>query len=329
VARAAAPVAGAGQGEAPAAAAAHVRARATAPDPAEPGQRATPAARSHPMGPDPTGSDPMGSDPTRPDRMRPDAGAARVHVPGEPDDGPEPTDEEAPDGGGSARNPRSEIRRQLREQKRLRMATLIVATLVVLGALPLYFGIRAATRDPVFNTLDALGVPGWAATSVEDEVSGSRWCIIDCRLRERRAESTRTPDETAAVYERSLGDSGWRRWEVALCPDQPVPQGQHYTCWRRDEYTLDLWVREATCENDPLRNRPTVGPAEPSGQAEPSVQAPQADACAGSVVSIKVRNAIDDDRGRPQPTQDPGLTGEDPDPVFTDGPLLEETPPSN
>jgi hypothetical protein len=202
------------------------------------------------------------------------------------------------------------------------MITLAVASLLLLGALPLYFGIRAATRDPVFNTLDALGVPAWAAATVEDEISGSRWCIIGCRLRERRAESERDPGATAQVYERALADSGWQRWNVALCPDQPVPEGQHYTCWKRDEYTLDLWVREPACAEDPLRNRPTVAPAEPGSPALP------ADPCAGSVVSIKVRNAVDDDRRRPQPTQDPGLTGEDPDdPVITDDPLLDESPP--
>jgi integrin beta 3 len=240
---------------------------------------------------------------------------ARVPLPDETDDGPPPA-------GDPARGARSEARRQAREQQRLRMITLVVATLLLLGALPLYFGIRAATRDPVFNTLDALGVPAWASASVADEISGSRWCIIDCRLRERRAESDKSPDETAAVYERALADSGWRRWNVALCPDQPVPEGQRYTCWKRDEYTLDLWVREPACAEDPLRNRPTVGPAEP---AVP----PEADPCSGSVVSIKVRNAVDDDRGRPQPSQDPGLTGEDPDPFFTDDPFLEESlPPS-
>jgi hypothetical protein len=41
---------------------------------------------------------------------------------------------------------------------------------------------------------------------------------------------------------------------------------------------------------------------------------------------VKVRNAIDDDRTKPQPSTDPSLTGEDPDPIFTDDPLGELTP---
>jgi integrin beta 3 len=248
---------------------------------------------------------------------------ARVPVPTdatETGDGPAAAGEPGP-GARGFRAARSELRRQIREQKRLRMVTLMVATLLLLGALPLYLGIRAATRDPVFNTLDSLAVPAWASVKVDDQISGSRWCIIECRFRERVAESERNPGETAPVYERALADSGWQRWNVALCPDQPVPEGERYTCWKRDEYTLDLWVREPACVDDPLRNRPTVAPTAPGAENNGAGPPP----CAGSVVSIKVRNAIADDRGRPQPTQDPDFTGEDPDPLFTDDPLLEPT----
>ena len=43
-------------------------------------------------------------------------------------------------------------------------------------------------------------------------------------------------------------------------------------------------------------------------------------------MSIKVQNAITDQRGKPQPKPDPALIGETPDPVLTDDPLLEPTP---
>jgi integrin beta 3 len=219
------------------------------------------------------------------------------------------------------RGAQSELRRQLRDQRRLRMVTLAVVALLVLGALPLYFGIRAATRDPVFNALDGLDVPSWAAVETDDRVDGSRWCFIECRFRERTIDSSRDPDETAQAYETALADAGWRRWEVPLCPDMPVDG--HYTCWQRDEYTLDLWVRKPACAYDPARLRPTVGPA-----AEPTpdgtVAAP--DDCTGAVVSVKVRNRIADDRTRPQESQDPGLTGEDPDiPLSTEDPLSDLT----
>jgi integrin beta 3 len=43
------------------------------------------------------------------------------------------------------------------------------------------------------------------------------------------------------------------------------------------------------------------------------------------VVSVKVRNRIADDRARPQQSQDPSLTGEDPDVFPTDEPLPDIT----
>lgn len=201
--------------------------------------------------------------------------------------------------------------------------------LLVLGAVPLYLGVRAATSDPVFRSLNSLSVPGWAAVQTEDGVSGSRWCFIECRFRERTANSERGTEETAQAYEQALTADGWRPWKVAFCPEQPV-EGR-YTCWQRDEMTLDLWVREPACAADPLRNRPTVAPsgaeggAAREGEKNPAEGAPTQE-CTGSVVSVKVRNAIDDERTGPQPSIDPSLTGVDPDPVFTDDPLGELTP---
>jgi integrin beta 3 len=200
------------------------------------------------------------------------------------------------------------------------LGILVVACLVVLAALPLYFGISAAVRDPVFDSLDELAVPGWAATDPVDGVSGSRWCLMECRLRERTATSERGVEETTQVYRQAMGGDGWQSWKAALCPERPV-EG-HYSCWRRDELTLDLWVRARTCAAPP-----SPGPAaRPSGPDEPSPDSDEAGQCAGALVTIKVRNAIDDDRLGPQPSTDPSLTGEDPDPVFTDDPLEDPTP---
>jgi hypothetical protein len=212
---------------------------------------------------------------------------------------------------------RSDLGRQLHEQRRLRTAALVLACLLVLAALPLYFGIRAATRDPVFTSLDELNVPAWAATKPVDDVSGSRWCLIDCRLRERNAQSDKAPDETAQVYQQALTGAGWQRWKPAMCPEQPV-EG-HYTCWKRDELTLDLWVRKPACVNPPAPGAP---PADPTKPAPPA----GTDKCSGSQVSVKVRNAIDDDRTRPQPSTDPSLTGVEPGPALPDDPLRSPTP---
>jgi integrin beta 3 len=220
-------------------------------------------------------------------------------------------------GAGRLQGARSEIRKQVRERRQLRVAVLILASLFVLGALPAYFGVRAATRDPVFSSLDALAVPAWAASNTVDDVSGSRWCFIECRYRERTAESARVWEETAPVYEKALTDNGWRPWQVQLCPEQPVKGKGHYTCWKRDELTLDLWVRPPPCAADPAA-APSADPAKPPAPG------PGAGECGGSLVSLKVRNAIDDDRTKPQPSTDPSLTGEDPDPTFS--PLADLTP---
>ncbi|MER7890255.1 hypothetical protein ABTX15_10560 [Micromonospora sp. NPDC094482] len=204
----------------------------------------------------------------------------------------------------------------MRERRRLRMAVLAVVTLVLLGAVPVYFGIRTLSRDPVFDSLDELKVPGWAAAQTVDEVSGSRWCLLDCRLRERTVTSERAPDETVQVYESALRQDGWQPWKVARCPEQQ--EKGSYTCWRRDELTLDLWVREPACVPPPVDGEPAIVPS-----PDPSAAA---GTCAGSLVSVKVRNAIDDERTRPQPTTDPSLTGEDPFPTLSGDPLGELTP---
>jgi hypothetical protein len=209
---------------------------------------------------------------------------------------------------------RAELRRQMRTQQRLRLATLISVVVVILGALPAYLMIRDVTRDPVLTSLDALQVPAWAAGKPSDTTTGSRWCIMQCRFRERELTSQRPPDETATAYQNALREAGWQPWKVERCPDGPAPG--HYSCWRRDEYTLDLWVRDPTCAADPLRQRPTVGP--PGSTAT----ATKPDDCTGSAVTIKVRNRIDDERGRGNaPTDNPSLTGETPDPALTGEPL--------
>ena len=251
------------------------------------------------------------------------ARAAAAVPPFDPTDGPalrRPAEPQSPDddesGPGGLRGVRSDLRRRMRERKQLRMGVLVLVSIVLLGAIPLYFGIRTLSRDPVFDTLDELGVPSWAAVKTVDDVSGSRWCLLDCRLRERTATSERSPEETAQVYERALTEGGWRPWQVTRCPEQPA--NGRYTCWRQDELTLDLWVRAPACVPPPVDGQPALVPS-----PDPSTAAKE---CSGSLVSVKIRNAIDDDRTRPQPSTDPSLTGEDPFPTVSEDPLATPTP---
>ena len=97
-----------------------------------------------------------------------------------------------------------------------------------------------------------------------------------------------------------------------------------YTCWTRDEFSLDLWVRLPECAVDAVAaadpaTLPSTGPDGVVQTADPAT-------CTGSTVSIKVQNAITDPRGKPQPAVDPSLIGETPDPVPPDDSLLEPTP---
>jgi len=244
--------------------------------------------------------------------------AARVTPPGRVGQAVPDEDEESP---GGLRGAGAELRNRLRTERRLRVVTLVTLSVVVLGLLPLFFGIRSATRDPVFNSLDALDVPTWADKKVDDRTSGSIWCFFDCRFRERTAQSDRPLEETAKTYAAALTAAGWKA-RTGECSDQPTTSGK-YTCWTRDEFSLDLWVRPPECAVDAVAAQdpatvPSTGPDGLVPSADPKT-------CTGSTVSIKVQNAITDQRGRPG-GEKPGLTGETPDPVLSNDPLLEPTP---
>jgi hypothetical protein len=246
---------------------------------------------------------------------RNNAGAARVAAterggaPGVPEKGVT----ETPEGG------LAELRHKMRTQRRLRVGVLSALAAMVLLVLPAFFGIRAITSDPVFASLNALNVPSWATQKAVDEGNGSRWCFLDCRFWERMAESERPPKETAAVYTGALKEAGWQSWEVANCPDNPVNADEgSYTCWRRDELTLDLYVSLPGCAVEQVI-------AVPEGEEGTEEQATGPVACEGSTVSIKVRNAITDERGKKD--TNPGPIGVTPDPVLpTDDSLLSPTP---
>ena len=151
--------------------------------------------------------------------------------------------------------------------------------LAVLAAPLAFFAIREAARDPVLGHLGSLEVPGWAARDPQDEVTGSRWCIGQCRLRQRILRSERAPDETSAVYTAALRKAGWVPWKIAGCP----PEGQQgiESCWQRDEYVLDLWVYQPECEVQ-------LKTPDPSQPATPLAEA----VCPPTVVTLKIINKV-------------------------------------
>jgi hypothetical protein len=225
---------------------------------------------------------------------------------------------------GGLKGARTELRNQMRSRRRLRVVTLVSLAAIVLIVLPVFFGLRSAGRDPVFTSLDSLDVPSWAQTRVQDRSSGSQWCFLDCRFRERTADSAKPLKETTAAYNDALKAAGWQSWKVAECPEQPIdPASGTYSCWKRDEFTLDLEVSLPDCAVDALAAQ---DPAALPSAAVPPAGDPKR--CVGSTVSMKVQNAISDTRGKREPKQSPDLIGETPDPTFSDDPLLGTPTPS-
>jgi hypothetical protein len=174
---------------------------------------------------------------------------------------------------------RADLRRQLNEVRRLRSATVILLVIAVLAAPLAFYALREAARDPVFGDLAALEVPDWAARDIRDEADGSRWCIGQCRLRQRIMRSERPPAETAAVYTTALRKAGWITWPVEGCHTDG-PDGIE-SCWQRDEYVLDLWVYQPECEVQ--LKAPDDGAAGPA-----TAEA----VCPPTVVTIKVINKV-------------------------------------
>jgi hypothetical protein len=221
----------------------------------------------------------------------------------------------------------AELRHKLRTQRRLRLITMLSLVAVVLLVVPAFFGIRALSNDPVFASLDKLNVPTWAAQKIEDQGYGSRLCLLECRFRDRMAESEKAFPETAKVYTAALSEAGWQPWKVADCPETPVEKNEgDYSCWRRDEMTLDLFVSLPGCAVEQLsaEEAPAAGAGDDPEASSDAAGAAAAN-CDGSTVSIKVQNTINDQRGKVDVA--PGLTGVTPDPVLpTDDPLLNPTP---
>jgi hypothetical protein len=186
----------------------------------------------------------------------------------------------------------SAVKRQLKHVSRLRTATFIVLVLAIVGAPAAFFVIREFSRDPVFVELDNLDVPQWAAGKHVDNAIGSRWCINECRTRQRTWESARGPEETNRAYVAALKRAGWVSWDVAGCGASGVDGTE--TCWQRDEYVLDLWVRGATCDPGSTAAKPTpttVPSIAPSASAPPVAVNPDG-VCPGAIATIKVYNQI-------------------------------------
>ena len=193
---------------------------------------------------------------------------------------------------GSVSGRGDELRRQA---GRAPVIALAVAALVLLALLPAILVGKDASADPVFDGLDSLGVPGWAAQAHQDTTLGNRWCVDSCRTRERTWRSTKPAQATDPVFRQALTNAGWRPHTASTCPAAVTGT---YTCWEHDKYLLDLWSRDAACSLSNVAPAPGTSAAPvPSGGAAgtaPSGAAPgptgtePPPTCGGSLVTVKV-----------------------------------------
>jgi hypothetical protein len=184
---------------------------------------------------------------------------------------------------------RAEMRRQLKIAQQLKVATLVVVLMLLLAAYPIYLFTRALAVDPIFGELDGLNLPSWAAVQHTDSFSGSRWCIKQCRYRDRTWVSEHKPDETNVAYATAFTDAGWRPRTDGVCPT--VTEGIS-SCWQRDEFVMDMWVRAPVCDLPPPR--PSIKPSPgASPSPSPSPASSPTETCPAALVTVKVFNAID------------------------------------
>jgi hypothetical protein len=179
------------------------------------------------------------------------------------------------------RSRRAEVGVDFDQARRFKMLTMMLIVLAILGAPLTVYIMREATRDPVFVGLDALELPAEMSLSPQDTANGSRWCINECRFRQRVYQSEQNPDPTHAAYEKALRAAGWLPWKIAGCPAGEIV-GTKESCWQRDEYVLDLWVHQERCEVD----------LDAPGQDQPGANPNAKVDCPKTEVSLKVINRI-------------------------------------
>ena len=175
-------------------------------------------------------------------------------VPSPLEDGPPRTASDgtgnAPDADADGGGLRSELRAKLRVRRRLRVITLV--SLSVRGAR----AAAAVLRDPGGHPRPGLQLAGRAGRAGLGRRAG------------RRPEQRQplvlpglpVPGADRAVGRGRRGDraglrgradrAGWQPWKVGAVPGAADHRRGKYTCWRRDEFTLDLWVRLPECAVD-------------------------------------------------------------------------------
>ncbi len=182
-----------------------------------------------------------------------------------------------------------------REQRQRALITLVVAVLGLLLVLPAALLLWQRSGDPLAAQLDALGVPAAVDLHHSDSGAQSPACVHSCAWLKRIYQSGQPAQQTDAAFRAALRAHGWRPAD-GTCPKA---SDGNYSCWQRDQYVLDLWVRPAGCESSayhplpvPSESRPPAeGDAQPS--AAPSPAGPADAQCPAAQASLLLGNAAD------------------------------------
>jgi hypothetical protein len=192
---------------------------------------------------------------------------------------------------GGARVPASA---QERQRARLTVVAAVVALLLVLPAVLLLW---QRSGDPLAGQLDELSVPAAVNLHHSDDSGNSAYCVHSCAWLKRIYQSGQSADRTDAVFKGALISHGWQKAD-GKCPK---PADGSYSCWQRDQYVLDLWVRPADCGSSAANPLPVPSESVPPGEGDaapsagPSPSGPATAQCPAAQASLQVANAADPD----------------------------------
>jgi hypothetical protein len=130
-----------------------------------------------------------------------------------------------------------------------------------------------------------------------DEGAASSYCVHQCAWLKRTYQSGQPVEQTVTAFRTALTAHGWHP-AGGSCPK---PADGSYSCWQRDQYVLDLWVRPGTCENSGYQPMPVPSESKPPVEddivpsAAPAPSQPVSTQCPAAVASVQLTNSADPD----------------------------------
>jgi integrin beta 3 len=198
-------------------------------------------------------------------------------------------------GRGGAGSDRVKRRPPSAAEQRRAVWALAVAVAVLLFVLPVTLLVRASLSNPLADQLDELALPAAVDLHHSDAGGQSRYCVDDCAWLKRTYQSGQPVQQTDAAFRAALTEQGWRL-AGGTCPK---PTTGSYSCWSRDQYALDLYVRPGSCAGSGYQPLPQPSESRPPAQddippsAEPTPSGPVTAQCPASVASAQVNNVAD------------------------------------